>query len=144
MLKVIVDNADDKLIRYFMGYGRPLDILEAVNCGIDLFDCIVPTRYARTGTVYTSTGKLVIRNAPYVADYEPLDKECACYVCKTHSRAYIRHLFNVNEMAGIQLMTFHNIYWYNNFMKQIRAAISEDRFLDFRRDFISRFKEDVN
>jgi len=144
MLRVVTDHADQSFIRYFMGYGRPLDILRAVDCGVDLFDCIVPTRYARTGTVYTNEGKLVIRNAPFLADYAPLDSECDCYVCKTHSRAYLRHLFNVNEMAGIQLMTYHNIYWYHNFMKRIRAALDEGRFAQFKCDFEARFKEDAN
>jgi len=142
MLQLIAENADSRYIRYFMGYGRPLDILEAVSFGADLFDCIVPTRYARTGTVYTNSGKIVIRNAPYIADYEPLDKECACYVCKRHSRAYLRHLFNVNEIAGIELLTYHNVFWYNEFMKKIRAALDAGKFSEFKKDFIANFKED--
>jgi len=142
MLSLIAQKADSRYIRYFMGYGRPLDILEAISCGADLFDCIIPTRYARTGTVYTNAGKIVIRNAPYLADYEPLDKECTCYVCKTHSRAYLRHLFNVNEIAGTELLVYHNVFWYNNFLKRIRAALDVGRFLEFKKEFTSNFKEE--
>ena len=143
MLSLIAQNADPKHIRYFMGYGRPGDIVEAVSCGADLFDCIVPTRYARTGTAYTTDGKLVIRNAPYLSDYAPLDKDCACYVCRRHSRAYLRHLINVNEMAGTELVTYHNVFWYNELMKKIRAALDAGRFSEFKKEFFARFKEDV-
>ena len=121
---------------------RPaFDILEAVSCGADLFDCIIPTRYARTGTVYTHDGKIVIRNAPYLSDFEPLDKDCQCFVCKTHSRAYLRHLINVNEIAGIELLTYHNVFWYHEFMRKIRTAINKGEFMAFKKDFIGRFKE---
>ncbi|MCP4652229.1 MAG: tRNA guanosine(34) transglycosylase Tgt [Candidatus Omnitrophica bacterium] len=142
MLSLIASEADQKYLRYFMGYGRPRDIIEAVSRGVDLFDCVVPTRYARTGTAYTNEGKIVIRNAPYISDNSPIDSECACYVCKNFSRAYIRHLINVKEMLGVRLLTYHNVFWYKNFMDRIRSAISENKFVDFKKSFLSKFKEE--
>ena len=125
-----------------MGYGRPRDILYAVSHGIDLFDCVVPTRYARTGTAFNCEGKIVVRNAPYTNDERPLDKECSCYVCKNFSRAYLRHLINAKEMLGVQLLTYHNIFWYKTLMDKIRAAIKEGRFVEFKEAFLEEFKED--
>lgn len=139
MLSFIESRSDKKYLRYFMGYGRPQDIIEAVSCGMDLFDCVVPTRYARTGTAYTSAGKLVVRNAVFMSDFQPLDEKCLCYVCENFSRAYIRHLINVNEILGVQLLTYHNVFWYKNFMDKIRTAIKEDRFYEFKTEFLSNF-----
>lgn len=141
MVSFISDKADKNYLRYFMGYGRPQDIIQAVSCGIDLFDCVVPTRYARTGTAFTWDGQIVVRNAPYTYDTNPIDPYCACLVCKKYSRAYIRHLINTNEMLGAQLLTYHNLFWYKNFMDAIRLAIQEDRFLSFKKDFLTRYKE---
>ena len=140
MLSFIHDNVDDKYLRYFMGYGKPPDILEAVSLGIDLFDCVVPTRFGRTGVAFTQEGELVIRNAPYIEDTAPLDKECLCETCRNFSRAYLRHLINVKEMSGIHLITYHNVFWYNEFMKKIREAIKEDRFTKFKKDIESRLE----
>jgi len=123
-----------------MGYGLPPDILEAVTFGIDLFDCVVPTRMARTGTAFSTTGKIVVRNSPYISDTAPLDQHCRCQVCKNFSRAYIRHLINVNEMLGAQLLAYHNLFWYRNFMEQIKDAIKEERFLEFKKTFLSHYK----
>ena len=95
-----------------MGVGAPDDIFEGVLRGIDMFDCVLPTRIARNGTVYTRTGKLTVRNAKYARDFSPLDPECDCYVCKKYTRAYIRHLINANEVLGIRLTTIHNLYFY--------------------------------
>lgn len=142
MLSFIGENTDKNYLRYFMGYGRPRDILEAVSLGVDLFDCVVPTRFARTGTVYTRNGKIVIRNSPYIDDNSPLDQECPCYVCRNFSRAYLRHLINAKEMLGVQLLTYHNVFWYKNFMQDIRDAISQQRFASFKREFLSTFKEE--
>lgn len=140
MVSCIEKNSGESYLRYFMGYGRPNDIIEAVSCGVDLFDCVIPTRYARTGTAFTWDGQMVVRNAPYISDIEGLDKDCDCFVCKNYSRAYLRHLINAKEMLGVQLLTYHNIYWYRNFMLQIQQAIQEDRFLQFKASFLARFK----
>lgn len=117
--------------RYLMGIGTPEDIVEAVKSGVDLFDCVIPTRYGRNGTAFTSEGKVVIRNALYADDLSPLDKDCDCYTCKNFSRSYIRHLFNVEEILGLRLVSFHNIYFYNRLLKSIRKAIKENRLKDF-------------
>ncbi len=138
-LSYLTDLADSKYLRYFMGYGKPEDIVEAVSLGVDLFDCVVPTRYARTGTAFTYQGEIVIRNAPYVSDSAPIDSECSCYSCKNFSRAYIRHLINANEMLGVQLLSYHNVYWYNNLMKKIRESIENNNFENFKKDFLSKY-----
>lgn len=117
--------------RYLMGVGTPEDIIEAVKSGVDLFDCVIPTRYARNGTAFTSCGKLVVRNAAYAEDFSPLDAACDCYGCKHFSRSYIRHLFNMEEILGLRLVSCHNIYFYNNLLKSIRLAISENRMEEF-------------
>ncbi|MFH1503996.1 MAG: tRNA guanosine(34) transglycosylase Tgt [Candidatus Omnitrophota bacterium] len=141
-LSYITDNAPKEYLRYFMGYGMPEDILEAVSLGVDLFDCVIPTRFGRTGTAFTSEGKIVVRNAVCSQDVEPLDKECLCPVCKKYTRAYLRHLINVKEMLGVQLVTYHNVFWYRNLILKIRQAIKEDRFLYFKRDFLLKYKKE--
>ena len=135
ILSFISDNTDRSCLRYFMGYGKPLDILEAVNLGVDLFDCVIPTRFGRTGTAFTGRGEIVVRNSPYIEDLNPLDEQCSCYVCRSFSRAYLRHLINVQEMLGVQLISYHNLFWYNSFIKQIGQAIVEDRFAKFKKEF---------
>lgn len=132
--------AGDK-VRYFMGYGKPQDIVEAVGMGIDLFDCVVPTRFARTGTAFTDEGKIVVRNAPYIEDTKPIDEHCRCYVCKRFSRAYLRHLINANEIMAAVLLTYHNIFWYVRFMERIRTAITQGNFESFRKEVLSKFKD---
>jgi queuine tRNA-ribosyltransferase len=127
--------------RYLMGVGTPLDIIEAVERGIDMFDCVIPTRNARNGTVFTINGKLVIRNAKYKADFNPLEEECKCYSCLNFSRAYIRHLFNVNEVLGLRLATIHNIHFYHDFMMKMREAILENRFIQFKKSFIQKYQQ---
>lgn len=141
-LSFITDNVDKKYIRYFMGYGKPLDIIEAVSLGIDLFDCVVPTRFGRTGTAFTWKGQIVVRNALYTNDISPLDQECQCYVCKNYSRAYLRHLINVKEMLGVQLVSYHNVFWYKTFMDQIRKSIKADKFLEYKKTFSEKYKEE--
>lgn len=118
-------------VRYLMGVGTPEDIIEAVKLGVDLFDCVIPTRYARNGTAFTSSGKLVVRNAAYSEDFSSLDSACDCYCCKHFSRSYIRHLFNMEEILGLRLVSCHNIYFYNNLLKSIRLAIKENRMEEF-------------
>jgi len=133
--------AGEDYLRYFMGYGLPVDILEAVSFGVDLFDCVVPTRFARTGTAFTKEGVVVVRNSPYINDERPLDSECLCHTCKNFSRAYLRHLVNVNEILAVNLLAYHNVFWYKHFMDDIKKAIEEDRFPQFKKDFLSKFKK---
>ena len=125
--------------RYLMGVGMPLDILSAVESGMDMFDCVVPTRYGRNGTAFTSGGKITIRNAPYTEDFFPLDARCDCYTCKNFSRAYLRHLFNTEEMLGLRLLSLHNVHFFLRLMKDMRLAIEQDRFLEFKKEFESRY-----
>lgn len=125
--------------RYLMGVGSPDYLFEAVIIGIDMADCVLPTRIARNGTVLTSHGKLVIRNAKYSKDFTSLDPECDCYTCKNYSRAYIRHLFNVNEILGSRLATIHNLYFLIKLMENIREAIKENRLLQYREEFYKKF-----
>jgi queuine tRNA-ribosyltransferase len=125
--------------RYLMGAGSPDYMLEGVWRGIDMFDCVLPTRIARNGTVFTRKGKLVIRNARYKYDFSPLDPDCGCYTCRTFTRAYIRHLFNVNEILGLRLTTLHNLYFLLRLMEKIREAISRDSLKDFREEFYSNY-----
>lgn len=113
--------------RYLMGVGSPDDLIEGVIRGVDMFDCVLPTRIARNGTVFTSKGKLIVRDAPYAEDFSPLDEECDCYTCRNYSRAYIRHLFKANEILAARLATIHNLYFLIKLMERIREAIRQDR-----------------
>jgi queuine tRNA-ribosyltransferase len=124
--------------RYFMGVGTPEQILNSVEAGIDLFDCCIPTRYGRNGTAFTSEGKLTVRNAAYSYDLSPLDKGCSCYTCKNYTRSYLRHLFNTDEILGLRLVSLHNIYFYLKMMRDIREAIENDRFKEFKEGFLAK------
>ena len=121
--------------RYLMGVGRPEDIVEAVARGIDMFDCVMPTRHARNGHLFTSTGTLNIRNARHASDTAPVEEGCGCYTCRHYSRAYLRHLDKTAEILGSRLNTIHNLYYYQRLMKELRAAIREHRFAAWRSDF---------
>jgi len=123
--------------RYLMGVGMPEDIVESVHHGIDMFDCVIPTRNARNGMLFTSTGKVVIRNARYRGDGAPIDSACDCYTCRNYSRAYLRHLFIAGEILAIVLNTIHNIRYFMNLMERIRGAIRNDTYTAFREDFMS-------
>ncbi len=125
--------------RYLMGVGKPLDILHAVREGVDMFDCVLPTRNARNGQMLTSMGPLNIKNERFKEDSSAPDKNCECKVCKRYSRAYIRHLHKVNEFTAGRLMTFHNLHFYLQMMRDIRTAIKEDRFDDFYQRFYKDF-----
>lgn len=125
--------------RYLMGIGSPDALIEGAIRGIDMFDCVLPTRIARNGTTMTSSGRVVIRNAQYERDFGPLDPECDCYTCRNYSRAYIRHLIKANEVFGIRLTTYHNLYFLTQLMKKVREAILEDRLLDFRDQFFEQY-----
>jgi queuine tRNA-ribosyltransferase len=121
--------------RYLMGVGSPDDLFEGVQRGIDMFDCVLPTRIARNGTVLTSGGKLVIRNAKHARDMRPLDERCSCRVCQSFSRAYIRHLLKADEVLGIRLTTYHNLHFLLRTMESIQRSIEEDRFLSYKKEF---------
>jgi queuine tRNA-ribosyltransferase len=124
--------------RYLMGVGMPGDIIEAVFHGIDMFDCVIPTRCARNGLLFTNSGKVVIKNARYREDASPLDDSCDCYTCKNYSRAYLRHLFIAKEILAMVLNTIHNVRHYMRLMEGIRTAVRDGRFAEFRRDFHQR------
>ncbi|HMM70365.1 MAG TPA: tRNA guanosine(34) transglycosylase Tgt [Gudongella oleilytica] len=125
--------------RYLMGVGSPDYLFEAVIRGIDMADCVLPTRIARNGTAMTSHGKVVIRNGKYSRDFTPLDPECDCYTCRNYSRAYIRHLFNVDEILALRLTTIHNLYFLIKLMERIREAIKEDRLLELKDEFYKKY-----
>ncbi len=119
--------------RYLMGVGTPVNILEAVARGVDFFDCVMPSRNARHGTIFTSQGIINIRNAKYERDESPLDPECSCHTCRNFSKAYLRHLFKANEMLAMRLAVIHNLYFYNNMMSEIREALEEGRFEEYKK-----------
>lgn len=137
----ILDNLPKLKVRYLMGLGTPEDILQAVEVGSDMFDCVIPTRYGRNGTAFTHEGKLVIRNAPYIADYESLDHDCCCYTCQNFSRAYLRHLLNSDEILGLRLVSLHNVHFYLELMRNIRKAIKVDRFVEFKKEFLNKYNQ---
>ncbi len=120
---------------YLMGVGTPEDLVEAVYRGVDMFDCVMPTRNARNGMLFTSTGRVVIKNARYTRDPLPLDENCDCYTCRNFSRAYLRHLYMTREILSSQLNTIHNLHYFVGLMARMRRAIEEDRFIAFRKEF---------
>ena len=132
---------DDKP-RYLMGVGRPSDIVGSVARGVDMFDCVMPSRSGRTGQAFTSHGVLNMRNACHIDDHRPLDAECGCPACQNYTRGYIHHLFRSGEIIGSMLLTGHNIWFYQNLMRQIRTALDEDRFDAFHNDFMNRYAHD--
>ncbi len=125
--------------RYLMGVGSPDDLFEGVLRGVDMFDCVLPTRIARNGTVFTEKGKRVVRNAAYARDFAPLDEACDCYTCKNYSRAYIRHLVKADETFGIRLTSYHNVYFLVKLMERIRNAIEQGTLRAFRASFFSKY-----
>jgi len=125
--------------RYLMGVGSPDSLIDGAIRGIDMFDCVLPTRIARNGTCMTSNGRLVVRNAKYAKDFNPIDENCDCHVCQNYTRAYIRHLIKCNETFGFRLTTYHNLYFLLKLMRQVRQAISEDRLGDFKEAFFEQY-----
>ena len=142
MLEVLDYSADflpaDKA-RYLMGVGTPDYLFEGVERGVDMFDCVLPTRIARNGTAMTSRGKVVIKNAKYQKDFSPLDPNCDCYTCRNYSRAYLRHLFKANEILSSMLLSEHNLYFLVKMMENIRKAIEEDRFTEYKNEFYEAY-----
>lgn len=139
MLECTVPLLPEDRPRYLMGVGSPDYLIEGTIRGIDMFDCVLPTRIGRNGTVLTSQGKMIARDAKFARDYSPLDPNCDCYVCRNFTRAYIRHLLKAQEVLGIRLTTWHNLKFLLDLMKNIRQAIIEDRLGDFRNDFFRSF-----
>ena len=129
--------------KYVMGIGTPEYILDAVAAGIDMFDCVLPTRNARNGSYFTRRGMLSIKQERWIHDFNPVDSECNCKVCRTYSRSYLRHLFKEQEILSSILASYHNLYFLNNLLKEIRVAIDEDRFEEYRRDFLEKFHQGV-
>ena len=125
--------------RYLMGVGSPDYLIDGSIRGIDMFDCVLPTRIGRNGTVFTSKGRIIVRDAKYAKDFSPIDPECDCYACQNFSRAYIRHLFKSGEMFGLRLATWHNLRFLTKLMENIRDAIKNDRLADFRKEFFDKF-----
>ncbi len=130
--------------RYLMGVGMPQDLLEGIARGVDMFDCVMPTRNARNGTVFTRTGRLIIKAARYAKDPNPIDPECGCYACRNFSRAYIRHLLNVGEVLGIYLTTRHNLHYYLHLMEEAQKHIAQDTFENWKEETINLFNNKYN
>lgn len=130
--------------RYLMGVGMPQDILEAISRGCDMFDCVVPTRNGRNGQAFTFDGELQLRNAAYKEDFRPIDENCGCFACRTHTRSYIRHLFNTEELLGLRLVSLHNIHFYVKLIELSRKAIAESRFASFKSEFIEKYNKENN
>jgi len=142
MLDILDDCADylpKEKPRYLMGVGSPDYLFEGVERGIDMFDCVLPTRIARHGLCMTSHGRVNIKNAQYERDWSPLDPECDCYTCRNYSKAYLRHLYKSDEMLSAMLLTNHNLHFLVNMMKNIRKAIEEDRFLEYKKEFYDKY-----
>ncbi|WEV60574.1 tRNA guanosine(34) transglycosylase Tgt [Streptococcaceae bacterium ESL0729] len=125
--------------RYLMGVGAPDSLIDGVIRGIDMFDCVLPTRIARNGTCMTSNGRLVVKNAQFAEDFRPIDENCDCYTCQNYTRAYVRHLIKCDETFGMRLTSTHNLHFLLNLMKQVRKAIMDDNLLEFREDFCERY-----
>jgi len=136
MIEASVPALPEERPRYLMGVGTPEDIVEGVDRGIDMFDCVMPTRNARNGTFFTSFGKVVIKNAQYEHDKQPIDPQCGCYTCANFSRAYLRHLFHANEVLALRLGTIHNLFYYINLIRTIRMNIDKGTFTEFKKDFL--------
>ncbi|MBR2504205.1 MAG: tRNA guanosine(34) transglycosylase Tgt [Oscillospiraceae bacterium] len=136
VISVVEEHMPKDKIRYLMGVGTPGNIIEAVRRGVDIFDCVMPSRNARHGHLNTWNGIINIKNAKYQLDTEPIDPECDCPVCRTYSKAYIRHLFKADEMLAMRLAVMHNLYFYNNLMEKIRESLDNDTFEDFYRKYV--------
>lgn len=134
ILDIVMEHAPKDRPRYLMGVGTPSNIIEGVARGVDFFDCVIASRNARHANLYTKNGTMNLLNAKYETDDRPIETDCGCPACKHYSRAYIRHLFKAKEMLGMRLCVLHNLYFYNHLMEEIRTAIDEDRFDEYRRE----------
>ena len=140
MADIVLEYLPQEKPRYLMGVGFPEDILEGVKRGIDMFDCVIPTRHARNGSLFTATGRINIKHARYARDEQPVDSGCSCYTCRTYSRAYLRHLFVSHELTSYYLNTLHNLFFYTNFLERIRQSIADGTFREFYENFMSQWK----
>ncbi len=143
MLEVTVPELPRDKPRYLMGVGTPQDLIAGVRRGIDMFDCVMPTRIARHGSIYTREGRLTIRNASYKEDFSPPDPGCSCYVCRNYTRAYLRHLLKRREILGIRLTTYHNIYFFLRLMADLREAITRRELESFAGKFLENYRDDA-
>lgn len=143
MIEYALEDLPKDKVKYLMGVGSPDALFEGVLRGIDMFDCVLPTRIARHGTLITSHGRINIKREEFKDDFSPLDDNCDCYCCKNYSKAYLRHLFRCNEGFGLRLMSIHNLRYLIHLMEQIRQAINEDRFLDFKNDYFAKHNLNV-
>ena len=141
MIETVIAELPADRPRYLMGVGLPEDILEGVCRGVDMFDCVIPSRHGRTGWLFTSMGRVIIKQAQYARDESPIDPHCRCPVCQRFSRAYLRHLFLSNEMLGVRLNTLHNLWYYGSFMAEIREAIRANRLDQFRSEYYQKTKK---
>ena len=126
--------------RYLMGIGKPEDLVEAIGLGVDMFDCVIPTRNGRNGQVFTHSGAVTVKNAEFRNDQKPIDENCVCYACQNFSRSYIRHLFHAGEFLALHLASLHNIHFYLELVREARLAILEDRYENWKTDFYSKYK----
>ena len=140
VLDAVVPLLPDDKPKYLMGVGTPEDIVLAVERGIDMFDCVLPTRNGRNGTAFTSRGEVVVKAARYKTDPEPLDPDCPCFVCRNYSRAYLRHLFNIGHMTGCTLVSYHNIWFYLHVMESLRRAIRQNTFRQDKENFLAAYR----
>ena len=140
MLEVVTGILPREKPRYLMGVGAPEDLVEGVARGVDMFDCVLPTRIGRHGTVFTRAGTIIVRDARYARDFGPLDPDCDCYVCRNYTRAYIRHLFKAGEVLAMRLATWHNLAFLHRLMTEIRAAIRQGTFPEFRAQFLRTYR----
>ena len=139
MTALTAEQLPEEKPRYLMGCGTPVNLVECVARGVDMFDCVMPTRNGRNGTAFTANGTVIVKAGRYKDDFGPIEAGCGCYTCRKFSRAYIRHLFNSNEILGLTLVSIHNLWFYNDLMARMRAAIVEGGFVEFRRRFLKKY-----
>ena len=139
MVDAAIPRLPEEKPRYLMGVGHPEDLIEGVARGVDMFDCVIPTRNARNGTVFTRNGRLVVKNAVYARDFDPIDPECTCYTCRNYTRAYLRHLFQTGEILALRLATLHSVHFFLWLMRQIRGAILDGTFDRWRQEFLHTY-----
>jgi queuine tRNA-ribosyltransferase len=140
MVDLSLSNIPEEKPRYLMGVGTPEDMVEAITKGVDMFDCVLPTRNARNASLFTRFGKLIIKNSDYADDFSPVDPECGCPTCRNYSRAYLRHLFNTGEISVLRLATIHSLYFYMDLMKTAKNAILKDCFLEWKAEFLKNYQ----
>ena len=140
LTEICCDHLPEDQPRYLMGIGKPEDLVESIGLGVDMFDCVIPTRNGRNGQVFTRNGVLTVKNAEYRNDHNPIDEDCSCYSCRNFSRAYIRHLFHAGEVLGLQLASLHNVHYYLELVRNARQAILENRYQNWTKEFYQQYK----